>query len=335
MQAISMVDKKVLMFCRNFFGYHEAMANELRDMGCKVDLYNELPNSGAFCKIMVRYNIGLYRNTILNYYRSIISQNKDKDYDYIFIVKGEATSDRVVELLRRAYPKAQFILYLWDSVKNIPDGENKLSLYDRVLTFDPEDAERYGLILRPLFYSKDYEIPSVSKSDYRYDVAFIGTAHTIRPRVVKQLAQQCDQRGKGSFCYLFLPNRIVYLYNKVLNSDYRNVKKKDIHFDALTPAEIQSVYDETRCILDVESSAQRGLTMRTIEMIGSHKKLITTNKTVEKYDFYNKNNICIVDRENPIVREDFWESEYEPLPQEILRRYCLRAFVEEIFDVKE
>ena len=335
MQLKNMSDKKVLMFCMNFFGYHKAIEEELRNIGCQVDLYNELPNSGAFCKIMVRYGVAIYRPAILNYYRSVVAQNKDKDYDYVFIVKSEATNEKVVKLLRAAYPKAQFILYLWDSVENIPNGKNKLGLFDRVLTFDPEDAEEYGLILRPLFYCKEYEAEVVNKSDYRYEVAFIGTAHTIRPRIAMQLADQCAKRGKESFYYLFLPHPLVFLYNKVFNPAYRTVRKADINFKSLSAKEVQAVYDDCRCILDVEHIAQRGLTMRTIEMIGSNRKLITTNKSIEKYDFYNKNNICIIDREKPVVREDFWESEYEPLPQEILKRYSLRAFVKEIFDVKE
>jgi hypothetical protein len=277
----------------------------------------------------------MYRPVIFNYYRSVVEQNKDKDYDYIFIVKSEATNEKVVKLLREAYPKAQLILYLWDSVENIPNGENKLGLFDRVLTFDPEDAQKYGLILRPLFYSKEYDKDVLNKSDYRYEVAFIGTAHTVRPRIAMQLAEQCAKRGKESFYYLFLAHPVVFLYNKVLNPAYRTVRKEDINFKSLSAKEVQAVYDDCRTILDVEHIAQRGLTMRTIEMIGSNKKLITTNKSIEKYDFYNKNNICIIDRDNPVVREDFWESEYEPLPKEILERYSLRAFVEEIFDVKE
>ena len=85
----------------------------------------------------------------------------------------------------------------------------------------------------------------------------------------------------------------------------------------------------------MEHSAQRGLTMRTIEMIGVGKKLITTNKGIRDYDFYNADNIYVIDRENPVVSEEFWTSSYKEISTEILNRYSIESFVKDIFSVKE
>ena len=331
----SIENKKVLMFGPSFFGYCETIANELMSMGCQVDLYDERPNNSAFCKVMLRYNVKFYQPTVMKYYLSVIEENKDKDYDYVFVIKSEAINKSIFEKLKEAYPNAKFVLYMWDSVKNIPDGENKIKMYDRVLTFDPVDAEMFGIIFRPLFFRKEYEAEPNQKTYYSYDIAFIGTAHTIRPRIMKQLELQCAKRERACFSYLFLPHPIVYIYNKLLNPAYKNIRKKDIRFTSLTPLQIKEIYADSKCILDVEHSAQRGLTMRTIEMICSQKKLITTNKAIEKYDFYNKNNICIIDKDNPVVLEEFLESSYEVIDNLILKRYSLRFFVQEIFDIEE
>ena len=327
--------KKVLMFGPNFFGYRERIAGELRSLGWEVDLYDERPNNGAFCKVMLRYGCRLYDPAVKKYYRGIIEQNRDKAYDYVFVIKSEAINETVFAMLKQAYPGARFILYLWDSVENVPGGERKLALYDRVLTFDPEDAKRYGLTFRPLFFGREYEAPVEQPTEYAYDVAFIGTAHSARPRIVRQLAEQCAERGGACYRYLFLPHPIVFLYNKLLNPDYRQVRREDIHFEPMSADAIREVYEKSRCILDVEHKAQRGLTMRTIEMVGMGKKLITTNAGIRNYDFYDPGNICVIDREAPVVDEAFWESDYRPLPPEILCRYSLRAFVEDIFGMNE
>ena len=84
----SIEDKNVLMFAPQFFGYRETIANQLKEMGCQVDLYDERPNNGAFCKIMLRYNVKLYHPTVMKYYLSVIEENKDKNYDYIFVIKS-------------------------------------------------------------------------------------------------------------------------------------------------------------------------------------------------------------------------------------------------------
>ncbi len=327
--------KSVLMFCPTFFGYEKRVAEAIRAQGFDVDLYDERPGNSFFHKVCLRLNLKIYKPVVQRYLKKIIEKNNGKQYDYVFVVKSEAAGKKEVELLRKAYPNAEFILYFWDSVENVPDGEKKIGLYDRVLTFDPFDAEAYGLKLRPLFFQKAYEAEYEQKADYRYDVAFIGTAHTARPRIMKQLQMQCKQRGKDSFSYLFLPHPFVYLYNKLLNPDYKDIRKADIHFDSISPSRIKEIYSESRCILDVEHSDQRGLTMRTIEMIGLHKKLITTNQNIAKYDFYDENNICVINKENPVVPEAFWNSPYVPVKQEILQKYSLRSFVQEIFDIRE
>lgn len=327
--------KNVLMFCVKFFDYREQIAQGLRDLGCNVDLYDERPKNDVLTKTMVRYNIGLIRPSLRKYYRQIIAQNQGKHYDYVFVVKGEVVNGEILSLLRSAYPDAKFILYLWDSVKNIPDCANRIRLYDRALTFDPVDAKQYGMVFRPLFFSKAYETAPEPSEAYAYDVAFIGTAHSDRPRIVKALEAQCEARGGACFHYLFLPHKLVYLYNKVLNRDYRHVEKRDIHFTSISAREIREVYQKSRCILDVEHKAQRGLTMRTIEMVGMGKKLITTNQSIRDYDFYDPRNICVIDRQEPVVDEAFWRQAYAPLPPDILRRYSLQAFLEDIFDMNE
>ena len=54
----------------------------------------------------------------------------------------------------------------------------------------------------------------------------------------------------------------------------------------------------SRVVLDLPHPMQTGLTMRTIEAIGSKKKLITTNVDIVNYDFYNPKNILLIEREN-------------------------------------
>lgn len=328
-------NKRILMFAPNFFGYRESIAQELRQLGCNVDLYDERPNNGVFCKIMLRYHVRFYDGVVREYYRSVIAENAGKEYDYVFVIKSEAINEKIFAELRQAYPKARFILYLWDSVENVPDGKQKIRMYDRVLTFDPVDAKMYGLEFRPLFYLKTYEAAPEESAEYTYDVAFIGTAHSARPRIVKQIEKQCTQWNGKCFHYLFLPHPLVFLYNKLLNWDYRGVRKQDIRFTPIPAEEIRAVYHKSKSILDVEHGAQRGLTMRTIEMIGMNKKLITTNKQICDYDFYDPNNICVIDRDDPVVTAGFLNSAFTPVQKEILQRYSLRAFVQEIFEEKE
>ena len=325
----------VLMFYVSFFGYENKIADTLRGLGYDVDMFDQRPDNGVVGKTCIRYNVAVYKPVIRKYLERIIAQNRGKQYDYIFVIKGESLDENMLDLLFEAYPKAQRILYLWDSVENIRDCEERIKKYDRVLTFDHQDAKQYGIAHRPLFFGKEYESVPVENQEYEYDFSFIGTAHTIRPRIVAELGQKRREKGRSYFSFLYLPHPMVFAYNKVLNRDYRAVQKSDISFVPMSAAEIKEVYSKSKCILDVEHQNQRGLTMRTIELVGMQKKIITTNALVKEYDFYNPANICVIDRQNPVVDEEFWNREYEPVSEQILAKYSIQAFVKEIFDMKE
>lgn len=332
---MTLENKRVLMFCEDFFGYREQMAGRLRKMGAQVDLYDERPSNGTAAKIALRLGLGIYRRAVRRYYRGILEECGGGIYDYVFVVKGEVVDKEVVEALRERLPEAEFILYLWDAVANIPDGEKKLPLYDRVYTFDPVDARDFGLRFRPLYFGKEYGQPAEEPAAYRYDMAFIGTAHSIRPRVVRELERSLQEQGRSCFSFLFLPHPLVYFHHKLRNPAYRGVRKADIHFRPLDGSVVREIYQTSRCVLDVEHPDQRGLTARTIELLGMGKKIVTTNQWISQYDFYNANNICVIDREHPAVDESFFGQAYEKIPDAVLAHYTLSAFIGEIFGIKE
>ena len=70
--------------------------------------------------------------------------------------------------------------------------------------------------------------------------------------------------------------------------------------------------------------------MRSIEIIGLRRKFITTNRDIVNYDFYNPNNILVLDRKNSIVDMSFFDKPYEMLPDEIYEKYSLRNWILEV-----
>lgn len=324
--------KSVLILCPSFFGYENRIAEAFRDEGFEVSLYDERPNTGLICKTALRYNLKFYKPVIRNYIKEIIELNKDKQFAYILVVKGEAIAEKEMAMLHAAYPEAKTILYFWDSVANTCDGEKKITLYDRVLTFDQNDAAKYNLTFLPLPYGKEY-IRADESAEIEYDVAFIGTAHSARPRIVKQIKEQCDKMGRKCFIYFYSPHILVFLLNKLFNKDFRYISFKEVNFKSFSTEEVCSIYNVSRCVLDIEHPKQQGTTTRPIEMLPMKKKIITTNPYVKNFDFYNQNNFFIIDRDAPQIDESFIESEYLPIKKEILSQYSPKRFVEELLEI--
>ena len=90
------------------------------------------------------------------------------------------------------------------------------------------------------------------------------------------------------------------------------------------------IEDTSKVILDIQHPAQTGLTMRTIEMIGLKKKIITTNQDIVHYDFYRPENIQVIDRKNAIIDKTFFDKEYVEISRSIYEKYSIRNWVLEI-----
>lgn len=322
------------MFCVSFFGYEKRIANAIRDAGYEVDLFDERPGNGFVAKTCVRYNVGVYRPVIRRHVEAIIAANSEKDYQYVLVVKGEAINEDCVALLRQAYPKAKFVLYLWDSVVNIPDCENRMKCYDRVLTFDSEDAEKYGIPMLSLPYDKN-AAGYADEGEYQYDVAFVGTAHSVRPRVVKQVQRWCEDNGRSCFVYFYSPHKLVYLLNKLTNPDYKWIRMKEVHFEPLPAEKMNEIYAASRCVMDIEHPRQSGATTRPIEMLPMKKKVITTNPHVREFPFFNENNFYVIDRDAPELDLDFLECSYIPVDSGILEQYAPERFARVVLGAEE
>lgn len=323
--------KRILMICAGFFGYEKRIAEAFRGQGHEVDLYDERPNSGFVAKTCIRYKVGAYRPVIRKYYRGIIEKNKDRQYDYVLVVKGEAVTEDIIEMLRAGYPDAKFVLYLWDSVANTPNCVKHMKLYDQVFTFDPEDAKKYQIEYLPIPYDEN-GFSYTECNEYKYDAAFIGTAHSVRPRVVKQIQKICCEQNRTMFVYFYSPHILVYLFNKLKNPDYRWITLKDVHFKPLSSEQVYEIYANSRCVLDIEHPKQSGATTRPIEMLALKKKIISTNRHVEDFPFYNDSNFCVVQRDAVEIDRDFWDRAYIDVDADIMERYSPKRFAQTIIE---
>ena len=105
----------------------------------------------------------------------------------------------------------------------------------------------------------------------------------------------------------------------------------NIKFNMLGVQKMAGLVAASRVILDVQHPKQSGLTLRPVEMLGARRKLITTNQNIRIYDFYDENNILIVDRENPKINSEFFSLPYRDIDKVIYDKYSIHAWVKRIF----
>ena len=318
--------KKVLAFVEFFFGYENAIVEIMRSMGALVDVYNERSVTAAFDRALLKISPNIFGRRSKRYYENIIV-NLRENYDYILFLQCDMVPESILETIRDHYPNAKMCLYLWDSVENLPNINKKFRYFDKCSSFDSNDCKKYlELNFRPLFFSDEFRMKNEPK-EYRFDISFLGTIHSDRYAIIKKVQQICNEQGLNSYWFLYLQSHFIYYYYKVVKPEFWTASIDVFSFDKMKATDVASVVNESKVVLDIQHPKQTGLTMRTIEMIGMNKKIVTTNETIRDYDFYNPNNVYVIGRNNPYIDSNFFTSDYEPLSDEIYEKYGIRKWI--------
>lgn len=128
-----------------------------------------------------------------------------------------------------------------------------------------------------------------------------------------------------------MPSKFKFIYHKLFSPEYKDAKLSDFQLNKLQANEMMDIFENSRCILDAPQAGQSGLTIRTIECLGAKRKLITTNKDIKKYDFYNENNIFVF-TDTIDVNSKFFNSPFVDIDESIYMKYSLREWLRTILE---
>jgi hypothetical protein len=323
---------RVLFIAPMFFGYEELIKAELEAKGAFVDYFNDRPDNGFWTKALIRVDRRLLARKTDNYYKSIIDSTRGKTYDHVLIVRGEAISLRMLQLLRQTQPTARLSLYLWDSMHYNPNARKLFSEFDQVFSFDRSDVSEHSKMqFLPLFYAREFERSATWEGTPLYDACFIGTIHTDRYKVLEKVIENLEARGRKVYVFCYYPSKLLYRLRTLFDSGFRRFGSKYVKFKGMKLSEVVSRISESRVVIDVNRPDQLGLTMRSIEALGAQRKLVTTNSDVVNYDLYDPKSVLVLNRETPVVTDDFLYCKEQPFAQTLREKYSVSAWTDKIF----
>lgn len=137
--------------------------------------------------------------------------------------------------------------------------------FDRVLTFDPRDAERYGWKYVNTLYS---QFPAERIADTS-DLFYIGGVKDRLPACL-ELLKQAEQQG-ADFCLKLLGTNA---------KQQEQLPAEAVLTKSLPYPETLSWLLGTNCILDMTQPGQAGITLRYYEAVVYNKKLYTNNTNI-------------------------------------------------------
>ncbi|MGF1903776.1 lipopolysaccharide biosynthesis protein [Aliivibrio salmonicida] len=329
-------NKKVLLIAPSFFGYESDIVQEMIALGVDVDYFDERPFKSSIAKIINRLDLKfILRGYIRRYFKSILKQSVDKNYDFLLVISPETLGTSFVSELKAINPNVISILYMWDSFSNKVNARKLLPYFDSVTSFDPGDKSiNSNIEFLPLFFNNDFN-SRYNKLNHKqlYSVAFVGTVHSDRVKLAKQIVKQFEERGVKTFSFYYCPSKLLFILKKLFTKEYDFISYSEVSFKAMSKSEIKTVFLQSNAVIDIQHPAQKGLTMRSLEMLGLEKKLITTNCDIRSYDFFDERNILVIDRINPQIPDDFISMRYTPISRECRSQYSLRSWIYSVLKI--
>ena len=243
---------------------------------------------------------------------------------HIVVVDGALNNIDISELIkcRQLNPNLKIILYLINSINAqspIMQGVRpkiKMFDWDCIYTFDKEDAKRYGYKYIGFCYYSSNQFPE--KKETTNDAYFVGGLKGQRENTIYDTYNFLVSKGvKCMFDLMPIGNSIPAPLPNV--NFYHGWKPYD---------EILNKVQESNCIIEICQQGQNGATLRYFEAVTMNKKLLTNNKNIINFPFYNPRWMKIFSSVDDIDTE--WVKKREPIDYNYQGEFSPTHFIDYI-----
>lgn len=325
---------KILILSVSRNGYTEEMIAEMKEKGYKVDYSSlatkinkkELSSKDRVCRTLYKdYKFRFLKNIVEKNERKIYKNyifEMEKDYDYIIDLGGISNPVFIEEYKREC--KGKFILFIWDDLKYHKETFKLIPLFDKIFSYNEEEAKKYNFQYRPSFY---LDIFKGKVEDKEIDLYYVGSMRDYeRTLLVKKINEELKKFSLDT--RICCKSYWKYIDRIGSYSNYKKYYRKHL----ATLQELVDKYKKSKVLLDIAYKDQKGIGLRPIEAIASKSKVITTNNDIRNYDFYNENNIFILkkDLSNINLLKEFMNKPFLEYDEEIVYKYGLEGFISDI-----
>jgi len=304
------------------FGYIDALVKKLDEYPEADTLYIETNN--------FKYCYNSFYDRLNNFYlKNVLNRNLKDEFvskeikkeckkyptqDIILVIRPDKLETDMLDWLKSHTNK--LISFYFDGNTSIPEQINLIPFFDKVYSYEKMDVEKYGLDFITNFIPCDIKLKKSGNGLFNissYDKRFF-----ILEKIAKQLKE------------LNFPFHIIVRKEKPVHSELFHIVE-----DYISLKEVIKFIEKSSVLLDIHKENQQGLSFRVFEALGYEKKLITTNKDIVNYDFYNPQNILVIDGEQPVITKDFLETAYVQVSKEIKKKYTREFWIKRVFGISK
>ena len=246
-------------------------------------------------------------------------------YDTILIYECMGAAD-FIAFVRKQNPVCRIIYWQWNTVAKLSkiaffSGHDQflelLSLRDKkgysfeIWSFDKGDCNKYDLR-----YNNQVAVRyPLHIQEPEWDLFFCG----LDKQRFSMLNDFLDSISELNLSkkILIQPDDHSYIYPEI---DGMQLIKAPIPYH-----EMIDCLQKASIIIDLVQDGQEGLTWRPLEAMFYRKKLVTNFSDIVDYEFYEKDNIFILGKDEDFLK--FMHTPYKPIPEKIVENYEYKGWI--------
>ena len=279
--------KKILLIGLNYHAYTAEIVRALQAQGHEVHFHDIQPGK-PWLKVLRKFAPARYPAALGRYHRSILAAEQGWRADLVLFIQVHQMAQATLAALRQAQPTAEFVLYNWDAVSN-HDYRPYMHHFQRVYTFDPQDAKTLGVNYLPLFC-----IPAflgLQRRDATGQAVYT-VGNIVNPKryeAIHAFKRHCAVQGIGFRSFMVGSSHTLTM---LLRGGHLPL---DVSLRSIPQADFIRLIETSSAVFDFANHRQVGYTMRTIENLCAGKKIITNNPAVRDEPFYSADRFHVFD----------------------------------------
>lgn len=278
---------------------------------------NQNQNQGLFLKIIRKILTSIFKweeKFLYAEWKNIKVETVEN-----IIIFDSSLGPRLLEYLTRKYKTSRLIFWYRNPIPSLKQIEKVKKYCNQVLTFDEEESIKYKIdYIGQFYYNPSNLFIESNIMKEKYDIYFIGLDKN-RINDLEKISEYFKEKE--------IKQKIQVLKDK--KKKYKKYEKIELIEKSLRYSEILENVFLSKCILEICQNGQKGLTFRTMEALFFNKKLISNNKNLKKYEFYNENNIYILNEEKRTI-EEFFDEPFVEINEKIKEKYLFENWLKKI-----
>ena len=320
---------KICVISFDFWGYDAHIVETLKEKGIEANhikigavSYENFRErlTNLFSKVFLGKNLKYQKR------QKFVIEQLDKlgHQDQILVLNADTFDHSTLEYMKKSTNR--FITFLYDNLDRFP-VQDKLHFFDKIYSFDDKDIEKHEF--ERLTNYNYLPFLSQEKQNPSEDALYITSYDKKRIKQLEILSRKFEELRLKFDLYVIGKKSWKNQLMKPFSKNKIVFTRKRINHENLP-----EFYKRTKVILDLMRENQYGLSFRVFEAMALEKKIITDNEKIKNYDFYNPNNILVLDKDFSNITKEFFETPYQSLPEEIYKKYTLEKWVERVFNLE-